>query len=349
MQRWGTAVLRRRPPEVWTMSALYAGASAKCLVGATQRQLAGWTETLYVVVGLACLLVALAVWLAGARRVRVAACPLLGALAAVSTLLVAQSTALGGAMVAAIGYLTVGLYAGYFLPRRVAAALVAVTVLAFAAALELSGLPRVLAAWVTLSTVNALSTLTLSNLVGQLHRLADHDLVTGVLNRAGLAKAAQPLLAAAERYGQPLSAIVIDLDGFKKINDTAGHAAGDTLLADVAARWRRQLRASDVLARAGGDEFVLLAPWTTEEGAAGLAERLTRAAGTACSAGAASYRPGDTLSTLVSRADTAMYEVKDRNRPLPATKRSPAPGGRGIPSPRVVDRERLGAGCEQGE
>jgi diguanylate cyclase (GGDEF)-like protein len=306
------------------MCALYAGGGAKCLFSATHPTGAQSPVAVYTAVGLICAVVAVAVWVAGARLVKAAAHPLLGALTAVTTLLVAQSTMLGAAMVAAIGYQTVGLYSGYFLSRRAAVAHVIVTSVGFAVGLALSGLPAVAPAWVTVTTATAMSSLTLSSLIGRLHRLADEDPVTGILNRGGLAKAARPLLAAAERYGQPLSAVVIDLDGFKQVNDTAGHAAGDKLLATVATRWRHQLRAPDVLARAGGDEFVILAPSTGAAGAARLADRLTAAAGTACSAGAASYRPGDTLSSLVSRADAEMYRVKGQRRALPPAEGSAA-------------------------
>jgi diguanylate cyclase (GGDEF)-like protein len=298
------------------MCALYAGGSAKCLYGATQPANVQPPIAVGTAVGLLCAVVAVAFWLTGARVPRTAVHALLGAATAVATLLAAHSTTLGGALLAAVGYQTVGLYAGCFLPRRAAAAHLVLASGGFAVGLALSGLPQVVPAWLTVTIATAAATLTLSNLIRQLHRLADHDPVTGLLNRGGLAKATASLLAAAERHGQPLAAVVIDLDGFKLINDTAGHAAGDQLLATVAARWREQLRAADVLARAGGDEFVILAPDTDDDSARGLAERLMAAAGTECSAGAASYRPGDTLSTLVSRADREMYRVKQRRRVL---------------------------------
>jgi diguanylate cyclase (GGDEF)-like protein len=325
------------------LSALSAGGSAKCLISATSTTSIQPAAELFTAAGLACAVAAVALWLASDRLLAVVAQPLLVSFIAVTTLLVAHATTLGAAMVAAVGYQTVGLYAGYFLSRAATVAHVVLGSAGFAGGLAVSGLPRATPAWLTVSIATALTSLTLSHLIAKLHRLADEDPVTGSLSRGGLAKAAEPLLAAAARYGQPLSAVVIDLDGFKQVNDTAGHAAGDRLLADVAARWRAQLRGADVLARSGGDEFVVLAPSTGVEGAARLAERLTGGAGAACSAGTASYRPGDTLSSLLSRADAAMYQVKGWRKTVP----EPADGRRGASRwpPREATRDGAAAGA----
>ncbi|MFE3541695.1 diguanylate cyclase [Nocardia sp. NPDC059177] len=151
---------------------------------------------------------------------------------------------------------------------------------------------------------------------------ADHDLLTGLFNRAALLRA--PHRYRAEWAGKPLCLLFIDLDGFKRVNDSYGHAVGDELIANAAARIRRTTRCSDVTARYGGDEFVILAPRTRAE-AAVLAEQLlgtfvrpfdlscgeipiTASIGVACLA----TRPTDTtVYDLLRNADAAMYHAKE--------------------------------------
>lgn len=296
------------------MCVLYASGSVKCLLSATSMTEVQLPVMASIATGLACAVIGIVFWLIGPRLPRGAAQLLLVAVVAVTTLLVAHATTLGAAMVVASGYQTVAIYAGYFLPARTALSHVIGASAGFAVGLTLSGLSGVAVAWFSVTAAAVITTLTLGGLTRQLQRMANNDPVTGLLNRGGLTKAVEPLLAAAARDGRPLAAVVIDLDGFKHVNDTAGHAAGDRLLAEVATRFQQQLRGADVLARVGGDEFVIVAPGTDDSRARMLAQRLMAAAGTGCSAGAATLGPGDTLSALISRADAAMYRVKQRGR-----------------------------------
>lgn len=110
----------------------------------------------------------------------------------------------------------------------------------------------------------------------RLRRLADTDDLTGLLNRRAFFARARAIVALARRYGHPVAVALVDIDRFKSINDRFGHAAGDEALREVAEALRREARASDVVARMGGDEFVVLMPMTALGGARVFAERLRR-------------------------------------------------------------------------
>ena len=158
---------------------------------------------------------------------------------------------------------------------------------------------------------------------GDLRQLATVDPLTGVLARNGLSEQGARLMAESRRHGRPLSALLMDMDHFKSVNDSLGHQAGDSLLRHLAERARLVLRGEDVLARLGGDEFVALLPSTDVAGARVVAERLRDALNHAhmlfhgqevpapLSIGVAQLRTeDDSLETLLKRADQAMYSAK---------------------------------------
>ncbi len=149
-------------------------------------------------------------------------------------------------------------------------------------------------------------------LVARLAREARTDPLTGLANRRHWQDQAPRDLRRAARHGQTATLALIDLDDFKRFNDTKGHAAGDALLRATAARWRSQLRESDLLARVGGDEFALLAVADAGEDAATVVERLRAAlpAGASSSAGWVEAAGDVDLEQLTIRADAALYRAK---------------------------------------
>jgi diguanylate cyclase (GGDEF)-like protein len=159
-----------------------------------------------------------------------------------------------------------------------------------------------------------------------LRRDALSDPVTGVANRRSLLARADYEIARHRRAGQTFALVMLDLDGFKQLNDRFGHAAGDDLLRDVAGALRRAMRAQDTVARFGGDEFCVLAPETDERGTARLAAKVSQAVrdvsvgveSVAGSVGVALF-PGDgtTAAELMHAADERLLEAK-RRRPAGA-------------------------------
>jgi diguanylate cyclase (GGDEF)-like protein/PAS domain S-box-containing protein len=158
----------------------------------------------------------------------------------------------------------------------------------------------------------------------RLRRLADEDPLTGLPNRRGLEGSIRLALDMSERHDLAGALLMIDLDGFKEVNDTHGHAVGDAALVAVAQALRRRLRATDLLARVGGDEFAVLLRATTGGPARALADalecevRATRLGeglpeiALDASIGVADFSPPalPTVSELLDGADAAMYAAK---------------------------------------
>ncbi|MCX8061000.1 MAG: diguanylate cyclase [Anaerolineales bacterium] len=154
------------------------------------------------------------------------------------------------------------------------------------------------------------------------------DPLTGLYNRRGFLDLAEHELLRAHRFNRPLSMILIDIDRFKEINDTYGHLMGDKILATVSANCKAELRQVDIVARYGGDEFIVLLPETTLQEALLAAERLRlRVEGlrfphngemlsTSICLGVAEIQPKDTLKSLIERTDQALYHAKQSGRNL---------------------------------
>jgi two-component system cell cycle response regulator len=152
--------------------------------------------------------------------------------------------------------------------------------------------------------------------VSRLEALARTDELTGLANRRGWDEELAREMARAERTGQLLSVVLLDLDHFKRFNDRFGHLAGDHLLAALGPRWREQLRRTDVLARYGGEEFALALPACPPRDTDALMRRLRESMpeGQTFSAGVAVWDGEESADELLARADRALYEAKAAGR-----------------------------------
>lgn len=150
----------------------------------------------------------------------------------------------------------------------------------------------------------------------QLEAFARIDFVTGLENRRVWEQALPRELARARRDGKSLCVAMLDLDDFKEFNDEHGHQAGDRLLKECGAAWASTLRATDVIARFGGDEFSLVLPGCGIEDALMLIERLRSVTppGQTVSGGVAGWDGQEQAAALVDRADRALYESKRSGR-----------------------------------
>jgi diguanylate cyclase (GGDEF)-like protein len=161
-------------------------------------------------------------------------------------------------------------------------------------------------------------------------RLASIDPLTGVANRRAFERTCEVEVRRARRQGTPVSLLALDIDHFKSINDRWGHGAGDKVLRAVTDTVQLVLRATDTVARVGGEEFVVLLPGTPIEGALALGERIRRqvellewdsvlepAARVTVSIGVSAWRPDEpSLEAAAARADELLYRAKvaGRNR-----------------------------------
>jgi len=181
--------------------------------------------------------------------------------------------------------------------------------------------------WTINTVTQAIAFLVVSMLVAKLHdviareeALGRIDLLTELCNVRGFNEQADRVLALCNRYARPVTLAFIDIDNFKNVNDTLGHSAGDLLLRKVATVLKASFRSSDIIARFGGDEFVVLLPETEADHASALLEKLRlrllglpefKDSSVSASIGAIAYSNApEQSSDMIKRADTLMYTVK---------------------------------------
>lgn len=155
-----------------------------------------------------------------------------------------------------------------------------------------------------------------------LEALATRDGLTRLLNRRAWVDQSNQKLAQANRYGEDLSVVMIDIDHFKKINDQFGHHAGDEVLRRIGQICQKTVREIDVVGRLGGEELAVLMPRSDLNAAIVGAERLRKSIEgyafshglVTASFGVASYKPGENLDNMMRRADAALYDAKNSGR-----------------------------------
>jgi diguanylate cyclase (GGDEF)-like protein len=152
------------------------------------------------------------------------------------------------------------------------------------------------------------------------------DALTGVLNRSGLQRALTSEYCKVQRYKRPLACLMIDLDHFKKINDTYGHPVGDTVIKEVANYLTKICRGSDVVCRYGGEEFIIILPETDLMGASTLGQRIRVSVAehqfkageerflVTLSVGVAELTGEESVEEMIARADAALYQAKNQGR-----------------------------------
>ncbi|HWV04703.1 MULTISPECIES: GGDEF domain-containing protein [unclassified Ralstonia] len=155
---------------------------------------------------------------------------------------------------------------------------------------------------------------------------SNRDFLTGALSRQGFEALARRHVGRVQQHARPLALLILDLDHFKRINDSLGHAAGDAVLRAFVQMAQAQLRPTDVLGRIGGEEFALLLPDTDSGNAMHLADRLRKAAAVqvvmagaqpcrySISGGVAAWQPAESFDRLSARADRALYDAKHQGR-----------------------------------
>ena len=156
-----------------------------------------------------------------------------------------------------------------------------------------------------------------------LEEISTHDFLTGIYNRRFLIEQARTILALGLRHRFPVSLIMLDLDHFKQVNDSYGHAAGDAVLVELSTYIRRLIRVTDIFGRYGGEEFIVFMPHTELDDAARLAGRIREGVKesrfndlqiTISMGVSVANEATRTLDDLIDKADTALYEAKDAGR-----------------------------------
>ena len=220
------------------------------------------------------------------------------------------------------------------------------------AQLELSERLRRYVTWLVFGSVAGLSALFVAYrrvqtreraAQSRIERLAHFDMLTGLPNRALLIDRLNQESSRAKRGARPFAVLMFDLDGFKKVNDTWGHAAGDQLLRQVGTRSRACVRASDTVGRLGGDEFLALLPETTLDGAREVAEKLRMALrepydlgkGTSATVGASVGiavfpQHGTDAEDLQRAADAALYHSKREGKNRISVARTPRENAKSV-------------------
>lgn len=302
------------PAAVWTLGVLFLMRSLSSLIAVFAPLSGAPAPADRALIGVAFLVLGLLLFI---PRLRIRDWHLqLGVLLIVITLawLIATSPTDVRAASNLYGLVGVAVYVGAWFTTRQALLHMVMATASSAVAIAVRADARVLLApWVTAVATCVGVMLLLHVIMRHQARTATVDHLTGVLSRTGLSAIVdRPAVAAQLR--QPLSLALIDLDGFKAVNDEQGHEAGDALLREVGDLLRRETRESDVTARLGGDEFLIILGGTTAFRAHEIVGRLVARLPIGASFGIAPWGQGASFDEVLRAADEAMYAQKEQRR-----------------------------------
>jgi diguanylate cyclase (GGDEF)-like protein len=302
------------PPEVSVLALMAFILGAGCLAAAAFPMAQDTPRALLVGLGLVGVTATMTLVVAGADVSQAHLHLTVVLLTTLHGVMVAAAATERGLMMSALGYTWMAVYVAFFFPPRAARRYAALMVAALGVSLLSARAPTDVSVWITISTMVWVAVAVLIRLNARLRADAHSDGLTGLLNRTGFIAAAARQRAIARRRGEPLALAVIDLDDFKHVNDRGGHAAGDRLLVELAGVWTASLRPDDLLARFGGDEFVLLVAAVTEDEVENVLARLARSHPASWTSGAVLVSDDESLDEAIERADTRLYHAKRPRR-----------------------------------
>jgi GGDEF domain-containing protein len=304
------------PPAVRALALITFAGAASSLIAALLPASENAPVELFVTVAALAFTCSVLLWGLGDRTPAwVLQAAVAGGTLAISVLIARAATGVS-TVVTATDYIWMGVYVSFFFPRIAARAHLALIAVAFGVALLVNAHSVPVEAWFLMTGSIVVASETIGRQSSRLRHEAHTDPLTGLLNRKGLAPAAERAFALADRTDLPLTIGLVDLDHFKQVNDRNGHAEGDRLLVQMTRTWSEELQPGDIFARLGGDEFLVILVGSGDEEAKRFFEKLLFISPAPWSAGVIKRVAGEDLSACLARADNALYESKrSRNAP----------------------------------